>query len=161
MSKVDRRSLLGSDDKVETETVEPSPEPAAAAEDDLVQPLQPLNDEFIDSMATRWPLTAHGRELARNLPKALMKMLEQQNDDFLRGFANGTQAVHDLCIKVLMDELQRRVMEIQMSTGVPITDEMLTNQDRLVAVAATQVEGLCFMACKTMIDRNNVSKTSN
>lgn len=165
MSKVDRRSLFSETEKPEADsppTPEPAAPPAEASDTDAPQePLEeanakvnPLGMDYIKSIVENWPKSSQGRGLVRHLPQALKDMLDAQSPEFALGFANGVQAIHDMCIKVLLDELRGRLMQAQYQNlnRIP-ADQLLTTQDRLVTVVAANVEGLGYLACKSLVDR--------
>ena len=103
----------------------------------------PLEMDYVENVAERWPELEHAQAVMEHLPKEFGERMEPLSDDFLLGFVNAIAVVHDLAIKPLMDEIR-----IRFPNGV-------TNDPRdiLVTKVGTSVEGFSYLACKELLRR--------
>jgi hypothetical protein len=162
MTVMDKRTVLGDQEKEEPKVsvaeVEES-EPEQAAEPEEPEVIEPLGADYIKKVAEMWPTSAQGESMLPHLPKGLDEMLERQSEDFLLGFANAVQCVHDIGIKMLLDDLRVRVAILhKRAPDVMDASQLMVPSDRMIINAAAVTEGIGWLACKQFTDKTAPKK---
>ena len=118
--------------------------------------MEPMGIEYIRNVAKGWPTTAQAGPVIDNLPQGIDEMLSRQSDDFILGFANGIQCIHDICLKTLLDQILQRQAVLQKETPENIaTREVILPSDRLTIHVTAVAEGIGWLACKVLSDRTD------
>ena len=108
-----------------------------------------LDEDYARRVATQWPMMEHAQVVIDHLPDEVRDMLADESDDFLKGWFNAIAMVHDLGIKVLVEELAAR-------TGGIASD----SRDMLLTKIGSVVEVLGYLACRETEDRRNPNDQS-
>lgn len=121
--------------------------------------INPLGMEYAKTVVEKWPKTPQAQTMIPRLPQGLKEMLEKQSDEFVLGFANGIQCSHDLGIKMLLDDVRGRMIAMQQASKIITPDNMMPSSqlsypiDRAVITAAALVEGIGYLACAALLNK--------
>jgi len=123
--------------------------------------ITPLGMDFVRVVAEQWGNSAQAQAIIPKLPQGMAEMFSGQSNDFLLGFANGIQAMHDLVLKTLLDDINSRLSasSIIMPGQAMPSSKMPHATDRLIIASTSLIEGIGYLACKELASREKKDVT--